>query len=439
MFAGQIVEFLGSGCMHDNWKKKLAIFLGGQGISIFGSSLVQYAIMWHITLETKSGIMMTLSILFGFVPHFLLSPFAGVWADRFNRKRIIILSDAFVALVTLAAALVFMTGLRSVWILLAAQALRAVGSAMQAPAVGAILPQIVPQEQLTRANGINQSIQSAILIISPVIAGLLLSLAPIETLFYIDVVTAILAIGSFMLFLQISVHAKALEKQTVSYFADMKLGFTYIREHRYLVSFFIYLGFLYFLVAPAAFLTPLQVARSFGPQVWRLTAIEIAFSGGMMAGGAFIVIWNGFHNRMRTMLLSNLIMAVCTIALGLLGWFIPYIATMVVFGISMPFFNTPATVLLQEHVEEAYLGRVFAVLSMLSTSLMPLSMLLFGPLAELVRIEYLLLGTGALMLALVPLSFGNRRLMEAGNPIAAAAAAADTATASVSAALNAES
>lgn len=402
--------------MNTEWKRKLAIFLGGQSISIFGSSLVQYAIMWHITLTTQSGLMMTLSILCGFVPHFLLSPFAGVWADRYDRKKIIILADAFVALVTLAVALVFLQGYNAIWLLLTAQALRAIGSALQQPAVGAILPQIVPQDKLMRANAINNSLQSALFLVSPVVSGALLTLAPIESLFFIDVGTAILAISTFLIFLRVPTHAKALEKQTASYLTDLRLGFRYIRNHRYLVSYFAYFGILIFLITPAALLTPLQVARSFGPQVWRLTAIEIAFSGGMMLGGALLAVWGGLKNRIKTMLIAHAIMAGCTIALGLLPWFIPYIGIMAVFGLTMPYFNTPATVMLQEHVEEAYLGRVYSIMGMLSTSLMPLGMLIFGPMAELVRIEAILITTGFALLVMVPLAMANRRLVAAGEP-----------------------
>lgn len=399
------------------WKRKLAVFLGGQTLSLFGSALVQYAIMWHITLTTQSGIMMTVSVLCGFLPSLALSPFAGVWADRFDRKRIIVLSDAFIALVTLALAVLFMAGHKDIWLLLAAQALRSAGSALQQPAVGAILPQIVPTEQLTRANGINGSIMSATMIAAPVVAGALLSLAPIQSIFFIDVVTAVLAISTFLAFLKVPTHARALEKQTASHWADMKDGFRYIRDHRYLVSFFAYLGLLLFMVTPAAFLTPLQVTRSFGPQVWRLTAIEIAFSGGMMLGGALIAWRGGFRNRMKTMLLSNLVMGAGAMALGVLPSFIPYLSVMALFGVAMPFFNTPAAVMIQEHVEDAFLGRVFSVMGMLSTSLMPLGMLLFGPLAETVRIEWLLVGSGAFLLLLALLALANKRLMEAGVPI----------------------
>jgi DHA3 family macrolide efflux protein-like MFS transporter len=116
-------------------------------------------------------------------------------------------------------------------------------------------------------------------------------------------------------------------------------------------------------------------------------------------------------------------MALCTIALGLAPSFWLYLAFMGLFGIALPLYNTPSAVLLQEHVEQDYMGRVFSILSMLSTSLMPLGMLIFGPLADALRIEWILLGTGILMLATGLLALGNRRLIEAGLPASTAPSA----------------
>jgi len=94
------------------WKKRITIFLISQNLSLFGSSVVGFAALWHITLETGSGFFMTLSILCTQVPHVLISLFAGVWADRYNRKRLIMLSDGFIALATLGLAIMFLLGLR---------------------------------------------------------------------------------------------------------------------------------------------------------------------------------------------------------------------------------------------------------------------------------------------------------------------------------------
>lgn len=405
------------------WKRDIAIFLSSQTISLLGSSLVQYAIMWHITLATRSGAMMTVAIVCGFVPTFLLAPFGGVWADRFDRKRLIAIADGGIALVSLAVAAVYAAGVDALWLLFTASALRAVGAAVHQPAVGAILPQIVPGDRLVRINGINGTIQSTIMLLSPVLSGALLSLFPLQLIFLIDVVTAAAAIAVLLAFLKVGPHRKATEGGNTGYFRDLRLGFVYIRRHRYLVGFFVYVGALLFMISPAAFLTPLQAARSFGGDVWRLSAIEVAFSSGMIAGGLIIAAWGGFRNRVRTMVASNLAMAACTVALGLVPWFWLYLVIMGIFGVALPFYNTPSATLLQEHVEGDYLGRVFSVFTMLSTSLMPLGMLVFGPLADALRIEWILVATGAAMAVNGAVALGSRRLLEAGDPAHARSAA----------------
>lgn len=401
----------------ENWKKNIILFLGSQTISLFGSSLVQYAIMWHITLTTQSGLMMTISIICGFVPTFILSPFAGVWADRYNRKLLIILSDSLIAISTLILAILFLMGYDSLWLLFVMSAVRAIGTGIQGPAVGAILPQLVPENKLTKVNGTNGSIQALIMLISPMVSAALLTVASMEIIFFIDVITAVIAIFILLAFLDIPVHAKALQKQTTSYFIDLQEGFTYIKSHAFLKKFFLFFAIFFVLAAPVAFLTPLQVTRSFGNDIWRLTATEITFSIGMMIGGIFMASWGGFKNKIHTMTLSCLIFGACTFALGVIPVFWVYLIFMGVVGVVMPMFNTPSMVLLQEKVEGDYLGRVFGVLGMISTSMMPLGMLIFGPISDYMEIEWLLIGTGILLFILGFFLIGSKVLLEAGKPI----------------------
>jgi MFS transporter, DHA3 family, macrolide efflux protein len=398
----------------NNWRKNIILFLSSQTISLFGSMLVQYAIMWHITLTTKSGVMMTLFIICGFIPAFFLSPIAGVWADRYNRKILIIIADALIAIATLVLAILFLMGYESTWLLFVMAAIRAIGTGIQTPAVGAILPQIVPKEGLTKVNGINGSIQAIIMFVAPMVSAALLAMTSIEIIFFIDVITAAIAIFVLVTFFKIPSHEKASEKQTTSYFSDLKQGLTYIKNHAFLKKFFLFFAFFFVLMAPAAFLTPLQVTRTFGDEVWRLTAIEIAFSVGMMAGGGVIASWGGFKNKVYTMTFASLLMGACTLALGVTPNFWIYLIFMAVFGVAMPIFNTPTTVLIQEKVDENYLGRIFGVFGMISTSMMPIGMLIFGPIADMIEIEWLLVGTGVFILILSILLGRDRVLLAAG-------------------------
>jgi DHA3 family macrolide efflux protein-like MFS transporter len=413
--------------------------MGGQTLSLFGSMLVQYAITWHITMTTQSGAMMTISIIFGILPTFFISPFGGVWADRYDRKKLIILADSAIALTTLALAVAFMTGHGSLWLLFTASAIRGIGTGNQTPAVGALLPQIVPQDHLMKANATFGSIQSVIMLSAPMAAGALMSLASIEALFFVDVVTAVIAITLLLVFLRVPPHARAMEKLTTGYWKDLRDGFSYVASHAYLKRFFLFWAFFYILAAPVAVLTPLQVTRSFGNDVWRLTAIEITFSVGMTLGGILIAAWGGFHNRVYTMAAGTFIIGAATMGLGLVPWFWVYLAVMAICGISLPMFNTPATVLLQETVEPAYLGRSFGVLGMISSLAWPAGMIIFGPLADTVPIEWLLIGTGSGIFAMGLSLLASKTLVRAGSARAASITAttpeqiAASATASITA------
>lgn len=400
--------------MPANWKRTIALFLASQTISLFGSSLVQYAIMWHITLTTKSGAMMTLSIICGFLPTFFLSPFAGVWADRYSRKRLIMLSDSLIAVAALVLAVLFWRGNAALWLLFVMSAVRALGTAVQTPAIGALLPQLVPEDQLTRVNALNGSIQSLVMLLSPMLSAALLTSTTIGLIFLIDVITAAIAVTIMLLLVRVPVHSKAQGGQADSYFRDLSAGFSYIKHHRFVKTLFAFNAVLLILVAPAAFLTPLQVTRSFGEDVWRLTAIEVAFSVGMTTGGLVMASWGGFRNRLHTMALSSMAIGFATVALGIVPVFSVYLFFMGLIGIVLPIMNTPFTVLLQEKVEPDFLGRVFGVLGMISSSMMPLGMLVFGPLADYVSVESLLIATGALMVVQSTFMLRNQVLLAAG-------------------------
>lgn len=394
-----------------SWKQKIVLFLSSQSISMFGSSIVQYAILWHITLSTQSGIMMTLYIICGFLPTFFLSPFAGVWADRYNRKKLIMLADGMIALATLILALLYMAGHQYLWLLFVIAAIRALGAAIQSPAVGAVMPQIVPEDKLIRVNGINGSLQAAIMFVSPMVSAALLSIATLEIIFFVDVITALLAI-IVLIFLK-------LNKQQSSgvingYFADFKAGLSYIASHHYLRNLLIFFAALFFLMAPAAFLPPLHVARVFGSEVWLLTAIELAFSIGMMIGGGIIAAWGGMKNHIHTIVIGGVVFSLCTLAFGLIPTFIPYVTVMFICGVAMPLFNTPTMTLIQEKVAPEYLGRIFGIIGMISSSMMPIGMLVFGPLSDYMEIEILFIITGVFMLLLIALFGRDKALLEAG-------------------------
>lgn len=382
--------------MEINWKKNAALFLTGQALSLFGTMIVQYAIVWHITLKSQSGTMMMLFTVAGFLPMFFISPFAGVWADRFNRKYIINIADGVIAFFSLLVAVFLMFGIDSYGILLFCALIRSFGQGTQTPAVGAFIPQIVPQEQLTKINGIQSSIQSLVALSSPMISGALMTFAPLQILFFMDVVTAAIAISIVLFFVKSPEKEKSNppEQKGTAYFHDLKEGFKYIRKHGYVLRMIVFTALFLFLFTPAMFLTPLQVARNFGSDVWRLSAVEITFSVGMMAGGILIGMWGGFKNRIYTMAFSMASCGILAAGLGITSNFWIYLTIMAITGIVMPLWNTPSMVLLQTRVETAFMGRVLSVFTMVSSVMMPAGMIVFGPVADAVSIDVILVATG---------------------------------------------
>jgi len=358
-----------------------------------------------------------IAIIAGFLPTLLISPFAGVWADRYSRKLLIIVADSLIALATLALALLFLAGYGSVWLLFAASAVRSLGAGIQMPAVMAFLPQIAPQDALTKVNATNGAIQSTVSLFAPMLAGALLMVASIEWIFFVDVFTAAVAVAILAYFLRVSVHQSAMEKQHASYFADVRAGLAYINQNVFLKAFFAFNALFFVCLGPVAFLTPLQVARTFGDQVWRLTAIEMGFSIGMTLGGILIAWWGGFRNKTHSMAFAFFIFGWCTVALGIVPVFWIYVTVMAILGIVIPIFNTPAIVLLQQKVEDAFLGRIFSVNTMISSTLMPLTMLVYGPMADVIPIEWMLWATGALVAVLSLFMVRNKALIEAGSPV----------------------
>jgi DHA3 family macrolide efflux protein-like MFS transporter len=402
--------------IREKWKKNAALFLGGQGVSMFGSMLVHYAIMWYVTLKTGSGVVMTLFSVAAVLPMFFISPFGGVWADRFNKKYLINISDGIIAVVTLFMAVMFFLGVENIWLLFVCSVIRGLGQGVQAPAVNALLPEIVPKESLTRINGISGSIQSICMIGAPMAAGAVLAFAPVNFVMLLDVFTAAIGIGIVLFFVKTPLAPRE-KAASASYFKDIKDGLGYIKRNKFILEFMIFAAVFNVLNAPVAMLTPLQTARNFGNDIWRLSAAEIAFSAGMLLGGVIISAWGGFKNRTHTLIFAGFLFGIETVLLGLTGLFADfwvYIACIAAAGLTMPFFMTPMTAIFQTKVEKEYMGRVFGVFSMISSLMMPLGIAVFGPLGDVISIDSILIGTGIAAFLSIFFLVGSRELRKAG-------------------------
>jgi DHA3 family macrolide efflux protein-like MFS transporter len=389
------------------WRKNAALFISSQAITLLGSSIVQMAIIWQVALETSSGLWVTLLTLSATIPQTILSFFGGVWADRYPRKRLIIWADIGIAVVTLALALILLSGIniRMLPLLLVISALRSVGAGIQTPAVGAVIPQIVPEEQLMRYNGINGSMMSIVQFAAPAAAGAILHAESFSSILLLDAATAL--IGIFMLLFVKIAHVKqehAAERG--AFLADLKAGVSYAAHDRTVRRILFTYGAFIFLCVPSGFLAVLMTRRTFGDSYVYLTVNEMVGFAAMVLGGILLGAWGGFKKRYRTVLLGLICYGIFSSLIGIVYTFWMFAAIMFLYSFFIPVVQSSVTTILQESVPAEKLGRVFGLLGAMYSGFMPLGMAIFGPLADVVKIQYMVIVCG-IVIALLGVGLGR--------------------------------
>lgn len=378
----------------NSWKRQTVLFLISQCITLFGSMLVQMAVIWYVTLETASGAWIAAFSVCSYLPQFLISFIGGVWADRYSRKSMIILADGMIAAATLV--MVFMMPMISsenglLTALLVMSAIRSLGAGIQMPAVSAVIPSLVPEKHLMRYNGINATMQSVVQFAAPAAAGAILSVGTLRATLLIDILTAVFGIG---LLSCVRIARQIPKEESGSMLSEMKTGIRYSFSNKRIGKLLIVYGLFIFLSVPAGFMAGLLVSRVYGDTYWYLTASELVGFAGMTIGGMLMGIWGGFRNRIKTLTLGLVVLGIMTIGMGVSPYFILYLVLMFVYSIAITVIQTATTTLIQETADTAMQGRVFGLMGAMYSSFLPLGMLAFGPLADLLPLQWLLIGTG---------------------------------------------
>ena len=386
--------------MSKAWKPRTLLFLSSQCCTLFGSTLVQMAIVWYVTLQTASGAWVAALTVCAYLPQFLISFVGGVWADRYSRKKLIICADASIAVVTLALMLLLPHIKQDPVLLgaiLAISALRSIGAGIQTPAVNAVLPSLVPEDQLMRYNGINAAMQSVVQFAAPAAAGLLLSVSSLRATLLVDILTAMVGIG-LLCGIAIPKQTTPLEKAPI--FADMKQGIGYAVRHPLLSRLLAAYGLFIFLCVPAGFLAQLLVSRVYGDTYWYLTAVELVGFAGMAGGGVLIGAWGGFKSRVTTLLVGLVAFGILAAGMGLSRSFLLYLLLMLFYGVALTMVQTAATTLVQERSDPAMQGRMFGLMGTMYSGFLPIGMAVFGPLADVISLRYIMVGSGVALLLL---------------------------------------
>jgi DHA3 family macrolide efflux protein-like MFS transporter len=359
----------------------------GQAVSLLGSGLVQFALVWYLTDQTGSATVLAMATLVALLPQVFLGPFSGAVVDRLNRKAVMIVSDSLVALTTLALMASFMMGSIQVWHIYLAMFLRSLFGTFQMPAMSASTTLMVPPEQYSRLGGVNQALYGVINIVSPPLGAALLAAFEIDAVLMVDIVTAMLAIGLLALLVKVPQPKRVDANQAVTpkqVLLDVRFGLKYSFTWKGLFALLIMAALANMVIQPAFTLLPLHIKLHFGRGVEDVALMESAFGIGVVIGGVLLGVWGGFKRKMATILMGWLGMGALSLAIGVLpaGGFMIAVFMMGLFGLMNAITNGPLGALMQAKVPPEMQGRVFAVMNSLSTGTMPLGMLMAGPLAE---------------------------------------------------------
>lgn len=399
----------------DRWKIRAILFFISQSITLFGSTLVQMAIVWYVTLNTSSGVWVAAFSVCSYLPEFIISFLGGVWADRYHRKKLIIGADFTIAMVTLAMMLLMpyiSNQTIFLWALLIMSILRSLGAGIQTPAVNAVIPQLVPADQLMRFNGINATMQSIVRFAAPAAAGVILTIGTLRSTLSIDILTAVLGIG---LLSCIFISYERKEKEEAPVLADLKTGISYAFSDKLIGRLLIIYGLFVFLCVPAGYLAGLLVSRVYGDTYGYLTLVELVGFAGMMVGGLLMSTWGGFKNRKATLLLGLDIFGIMAILMGMSTNFIFYLILMTIYGVALTTVQTAITTLLQEKTDIAMQGRVFGLLGSMYSGCMPIGMAIFGPLADVIPLQWIMIASGIALIVIAMVMRCDRQFWSVPN------------------------
>jgi DHA3 family macrolide efflux protein-like MFS transporter len=382
--------------------KNYLIFFLGQQASLLGSSAAQFVIIWWITLETKSALYLSIASFVGFAPMIILTPFAGVLVDRWNRKAIIGSVDFLQALTTVILIFLFWFGNVSIWYVLIFLAMRSTYQAFNVPAVNAVLPAMVPQDKLSRVNGLTYLFNGIMMLTGPVVAATLLIFARIEQILWIDPATFMVAVIPLILIKIPDVREKQDKAPFKKEFAE---GLSFIKNARGLLPLVMMATVLNFLIVPLDVLLPYFVKFDHFGGAESLALIIACMQGGTLAGGLLMSLTKGFKRKMvaATAFIYLIFLGYAFVALTPTGlfWFMALSALVLGFGVAPA--NVSFMTIIQTIVPLKMQGRVNSVMMALASAATPFGMILSGAIVGFTGTVMLFLGcvvTGVLTLTI---------------------------------------
>ena len=395
-------------------KSFLTIFIG-QSFSLFGSQLVQFALVWWLTLTSfGSATVLAFAMMMALIPQIVLTPLLGPFIDRWNRRRIMILADSMIALSVFVLALLFAFNLAEIWHVYVLMLVRSIGGAFHWPAMQASTVMLVEKKQLSKVNGLTQSFQGLANVLAPPIAAVLAGLIPLQNILAIDIGTAMMAIFP-LLFIQIpQPQMNPSKEKRTSTFADFKFSFSYL--WRWKGGLFIMIGAMIanLLIIPAVSFVPILVTEHFGGGAFQYALLTSSLGIGAILGGLALGALSGKNRRIVIGMVCFVFMGLGVASIGVLpSWaFLPAVIVFFFSGSMMSIGNGSVFAILQNMVPPQLQGRVFSLVLSGSAAMTPLGLAIGGPLIDILNVQFWFLIGGCVIAFVGTLAFFSQAVMK---------------------------
>ncbi|WP_026584625.1 MFS transporter [Bacillus sp. J33] len=404
-------------------KRNVTLFLAGKMSAVLGSSIYSFAIGLYILAETGSSLNFAITLILSTVPRILLSPVAGAFSDRWDRKKIIIISDFACAIWLIAVLLLFLFAAQDIWLLYTAAAVLSILNTFYSAAVTSAIYNMVGPDHLQKALSLNQTAVSLSAILGPVLGGVFFGIFHLTTFMLINIITfTVSGISSLLIHYNLFAEEKE-ETRKSSMIADLKMGVSYVKNQPFiknLIIISIWLNF-WFAIFPVAM--PYLVLTIREMSSVQLGIIEGAFSVGTLAISIYLSA-RPEVKRKEFAIFEGIISMSIIIALlglpnlpGLMGIsnnvVFPFLIVMVLLlSATIILVNMPVMVLLQKGTPDMYRGRVMSLLETGASAMTPLGFIAFGFLLEKMPVWILMAFCGMSILTLILYHLRKRTLLQ---------------------------
>lgn len=378
-----------------HWQKRYWTIFTGQALSLVGSAMTQFVLLWWIASTTQSATALATAGMAALIPQAILGPLGGTFADRYSRRALMIGADLVSALCMVVLITLFARDAVQLWHVYTLMFVRSSMQAFQSPAASASTAMLVPTEFLPRAAGLNQTLFGVMTIAAAPLGALALGVMPLGAALSIDVVTAVLGIVPLLIYAIPQYEISLVDRQSV--WTEFREGVDLVWGNTGLRHLYILMTITVLVLMPTFTMVPLFVKQHFQGGVGQVAWMEGLAGVGMILGGVLVAAVNP-KRRLETTLwgfaLCCLALAFTALAPSSLFWLAVIFWS--VSGLAYSYGNAPMLAVLQTVIPNHLQGRALSLMSTLMGLAAPVGLAISAPLAEAIGVRWVFVTSGLL-------------------------------------------